>query len=585
MAYRIGIDAGSKTIKVVVVDEDGAIVRSVYQRHRAAVRDTLAEVLHTLIWRYGDMTGRLAITGSAGMGLAKALGLPFVQEVVATTKAVRRDIPDADAVIELGGEDAKVIYLTGGLEQRMNATCAGGTGGFIDTIAFMLGARSSQMSSLALGAGRTYPIASRCAVFAQTDVRRNAAAVLGWVRSDPARHAVVMAGRPYHMDPELLHGIDLAASRLGLAVLSPLGMGLGQLGPGPAAPPEWPHLARFHCLAAAAAADHQLELVCLEAFGCGFDAVNLELVRDELASAGKTFTALKLDDIVDLAHVRIRLRTLAESLEARPLIAPAEGAEEDGGHASALPGNVAEPERPSAQAAHLPGDVQVPAGSLTRRDLELVREKMPSGICVVAGALGAGCTEEGRGGLPASRLLLPRVCQGCLLESLPALLGRGSERATLSWASPAESSLCAAYAEELELPPRQEGDPLRIGILGNALLCFDPLLNDGLVEKLRELGCQPLLPDPRLLEDEDVAFRRQLRRFREQGADHVIYVQAFGCLKGHVQLRGAMHELAREFPELPITVIDYDPEASPMNRENRVRLAVEAARERGLPAR
>ncbi|WP_139652456.1 BadF/BadG/BcrA/BcrD ATPase family protein [Raoultibacter phocaeensis] len=171
MAFRIGIDAGSKTIKVVVLDESGAIERSAYRRHRADIKTTLGEVVHDLVWRYGDAAGTVAVTGSAGIELAAALGLPFVQEVVATTYAVQNALPQADAIIELGGEDAKVVYLSGGLEQRMNATCAGGTGGFIDTIAFMLGVSSREMSSLAMGATKTYPIASRCAVFAQTDVR------------------------------------------------------------------------------------------------------------------------------------------------------------------------------------------------------------------------------------------------------------------------------------------------------------------------------------------------------------------------------------------------------------------------------
>lgn len=171
MTYRIGIDAGSKTIKVVVLNESGAVERATYRRHRADIKTTLAEVVHDLVWRYGDVSGSVAVTGSAGIELAEMLDVPFVQEVVATTHAVQREFPEADAIIELGGEDAKVVYLAGGLEQRMNATCAGGTGGFIDTIAFMLGTSSKEMSSLAMGATKTYPIASRCAVFAQTDVR------------------------------------------------------------------------------------------------------------------------------------------------------------------------------------------------------------------------------------------------------------------------------------------------------------------------------------------------------------------------------------------------------------------------------
>lgn len=172
MTYRIGIDAGSKTLKLVVLDEAGTVVYDAYMRHRANIARTLGEAIHDLNWRHGPVDASIAMTGSAAIEVARVLGIPFVQEVVATTHAVRTLEPDADVVIELGGEDAKIIYLDERPEQRMNATCAGGTGGFIDTIAYMLDMRSSQMSQLAFGASRSYPIASRCAVFAQTDVRR-----------------------------------------------------------------------------------------------------------------------------------------------------------------------------------------------------------------------------------------------------------------------------------------------------------------------------------------------------------------------------------------------------------------------------
>ena len=171
MGFRIGIDAGSKTIKVVVLDGRGEIIRSVYRRHLANIKTTLSLILREMMDEGGDVSGPVAFTGSAGIALAESLGAPHIQEVVATTTAVRDALPHADAFIELGGEDAKIVYLSDGLEQRMNATCAGGTGGFIDTMAGMLGVRSSGMNRLAWRARRIYPIASRCAVFAQTDVR------------------------------------------------------------------------------------------------------------------------------------------------------------------------------------------------------------------------------------------------------------------------------------------------------------------------------------------------------------------------------------------------------------------------------
>lgn len=224
MAYRIGIDAGSKTIKVVVIDETASILMSVYRRHRADIVSTLKDIMHELAWRHGDLEGSVAVTGSAGIEIATRLNIPFIQEVVATTHAVQHDIPEADVFIELGGEDAKIVYLTGGLEQRMNATCAGGTGGFIDTIAFMLGVSSKEMSGLALGAKKSHPIASRCAVFAQTDVRPLlnagankadiAAGVLdavvkqtlgGLACGRPIEGTVVFLGGPFEHIPDLVY--------------------------------------------------------------------------------------------------------------------------------------------------------------------------------------------------------------------------------------------------------------------------------------------------------------------------------------------------------------------------------------------
>lgn len=223
MAYRIGIDAGSKTIKFVILDDDGSVAFSIYSRHRFDIATLLAKTVHDACWRFGDIEGTIAITGSAGIELAQWLGLPFVQEVIATTEAVQTLIPDADAVIELGGEDAKVIYLGENLEQRMNATCAGGTGGFIDTIAFMLGIRTKDFSQLSMGASHIYPIASRCAVFAQTDVRPLlnagaskadiAASVLeavvrqtlgGLACGRPIRGKVVFLGGPCEYIPDLV---------------------------------------------------------------------------------------------------------------------------------------------------------------------------------------------------------------------------------------------------------------------------------------------------------------------------------------------------------------------------------------------
>jgi predicted CoA-substrate-specific enzyme activase len=171
MAYHLGIDAGSKTIKLVLLNDEGSTVFSQYELHRSDIITTMKTVLHDTIWRFGDAEVTVCVTGSAGMRLAELLNAPHVQEVIATRSALERLIPEADVAIELGGEDAKIIYLSGGVEQRMNGVCAGGTGGFIDLMCSMLGVRAKQFNMMALGYQTIYPIASRCAVFAQTDVR------------------------------------------------------------------------------------------------------------------------------------------------------------------------------------------------------------------------------------------------------------------------------------------------------------------------------------------------------------------------------------------------------------------------------
>ncbi len=169
--YALGIDVGSTTVKTVVCDETGKILHSAYQRHFSKVKEAVAEQLHTIVQKFPDAQLRTAMTGSAGLGLANAAGIPFVQEVHAAFLAVKTCYPDADTVIELGGEDAKIIFLTGGVEQRMNGSCAGGTGAFIDQMATLLGITVDELDKASLKATRTYPIASRCGVFAKSDIQ------------------------------------------------------------------------------------------------------------------------------------------------------------------------------------------------------------------------------------------------------------------------------------------------------------------------------------------------------------------------------------------------------------------------------
>ena len=169
--YALGVDVGSTTVKTVILDENKQIIYSKYERHFSKVKETVKSQLEIIAKDYPDAKFKLSITGSAGLGLATASELPFVQEVFGAFIAVKESYPDADVVIELGGEDAKIIFLTGGVEQRMNGSCAGGTGAFIDQMATLLGITTDEMDKLALNAEKVYPIASRCGVFAKSDIQ------------------------------------------------------------------------------------------------------------------------------------------------------------------------------------------------------------------------------------------------------------------------------------------------------------------------------------------------------------------------------------------------------------------------------
>lgn len=171
MYYKVGIDIGSTTIKVVVINDNGELVFSCYRRHLSRIAEKLSEILQELTLLLNNKSLKVAVTGSAGMSLAEAGGIPFVQEVYALAGAVDELEPDADVVIELGGEDAKILFLTGGVEERMNGTCAGGTGAFIDQMATLLNVSVEELDALSLQHKKIYPIASRCGVFAKTDIQ------------------------------------------------------------------------------------------------------------------------------------------------------------------------------------------------------------------------------------------------------------------------------------------------------------------------------------------------------------------------------------------------------------------------------
>ncbi len=171
MSYKVGLDIGSTTIKAVVLNDENEIIYKSYERHKSRVRELAMQKIEQLEQTLSGHECKLSITGSAGLGVAKETGAEFVQEVFATAGAVKKFEPQTDVVIELGGEDAKIIFLRGALEERMNSTCAGGTGAFIDQMASLLDVDLKTLDDLSLKHKKIYPIASRCGVFAKTDIQ------------------------------------------------------------------------------------------------------------------------------------------------------------------------------------------------------------------------------------------------------------------------------------------------------------------------------------------------------------------------------------------------------------------------------
>jgi len=222
MTYRVGIDIGSTTVKLVLLNEKQELVFGKYMRHGARTQEALATLLREAKSQVGNCLLLPRITGSGSINLGAALGIPFVQEVVAVASALQFVAPQTDVAIELGGEDAKIIYFKGGLEERMNGVCAGGTGAFIDQMAALLQTDASGLNAEAENFKEIYPIAARCGVFAKTDIqplinegatKADLAAsifqavvqqtISGLACGKPIRGCVAFLGGPLHFLPEL----------------------------------------------------------------------------------------------------------------------------------------------------------------------------------------------------------------------------------------------------------------------------------------------------------------------------------------------------------------------------------------------
>ncbi|MBQ2662608.1 MAG: 2-hydroxyglutaryl-CoA dehydratase, partial [Clostridia bacterium] len=219
---HMGIDVGSTTVKLVVLDEQNNVLFGEYRRHYSDTKETVKTLFEEVKPVVGDNEFTVTITGSGGLLFSKMLDLPFVQEVIANKEAIKTFMPETDVVIELGGEDAKILYLSGGLEQRMNGTCAGGTGSFIDQMSILLKTDADGLNALAEKHKIIYPIAARCGVFAKSDVQPLlnegaakediAASILqavvtqtisGLAQGRPIKGNIVFLGGPLHFLPQL----------------------------------------------------------------------------------------------------------------------------------------------------------------------------------------------------------------------------------------------------------------------------------------------------------------------------------------------------------------------------------------------
>ena len=167
----VGLDVGSTTIKIVVMDKNEKIIYTDYTRHLSDTKNTMYQVLSKLLNDFPNHPFKITLTGSGALEIAKLLNIDFIQEVISCKKAVEKYIPETDVVIELGGEDAKIIYFDKSIEQRMNGTCAGGTGAFLDQMASLLNTDTAGLNEYAKNYKTIYPIASRCGVFAKTDIQ------------------------------------------------------------------------------------------------------------------------------------------------------------------------------------------------------------------------------------------------------------------------------------------------------------------------------------------------------------------------------------------------------------------------------
>ena len=237
---RVGIDIGSTTVKIAILDDRNQIIFSAYERHFANIQETLRQIIKRACEELGNRDISPMITGSGGLSISTCLDIPFVQEVFSVATALKDYAPQTDVAIELGGEDAKIIYFTDGIEQRMNGICAGGTGSFIDQMATLLKTDAAGLNEYAKDYQALYPIAARCGVFAEAGIqplinegaaKADLAAsifqavvnqtISGLACGKPIRGNVAFLGGPLHFLTELKKAFIRTLNLTGDAIIAP----------------------------------------------------------------------------------------------------------------------------------------------------------------------------------------------------------------------------------------------------------------------------------------------------------------------------------------------------------------------------
>lgn len=420
---------------------------------------------------------------------------------------------------------------------------------------------------------------------------------LDWVHRHPNRHAIVLSGRSYHIDAELLGGIDRVLQSEGFAVLAPLGVSkMARKARSPFLDHTvdrnrtWTPAKRVLGFAALSVLDPQLDTVFLQSFGCGMDAISHVDARRMLEKNNRPFTLFKIDSKSDERHVRIRVRALANAIKNRRaaelhgVLVQQETKSDVSEHGDAfLAGSRRSLPQLSIELAPLPNANQevVPFLGLSDVDAKYALQHLPSDICSTVALLAAYGIRVATAN-PKSKIEIPLPCEGCVLESVQHFITLSGSDCIVEWVSnwpEKEPHFAASVSEDSKGRQRLT----RIGICGNPLILFDEVANQGVVKFVCEAGVQPVFGDLYSWYSDVAHYVPQIESLEAKGVKHVLLLQSFMCLKGHVHMRGALDELKERFRDMSFSVIDLDLNASDLNIKNRVLLSLDQMLDSHLP--